>query len=99
MCSSETVLEELKRKLSPFRAVVKEIMVKAYGGVLILADFLLLLVKILYYIGEGIYRLFVPIEEKSVAGEIVLVRRVTFSAYVHFAAPVQEYKIHTSSEK
>ncbi|XP_076671590.1 17-beta-hydroxysteroid dehydrogenase 13-like isoform X2 [Andrena cerasifolii] len=54
-------------------AVVKEIMVKAYGGVLILADFLLLLVKVLYYIGEGIYRLFVPVEEKSVAGEIVLV--------------------------
>ncbi|XP_076244046.1 short-chain dehydrogenase/reductase family 16C member 6-like isoform X2 [Calliopsis andreniformis] len=48
-------------------------MVKAYGGVLIVADVLLLLIKILYYILEGIYRLFVPFEEKSVAGEIVLV--------------------------
>ncbi|XP_076168921.1 short-chain dehydrogenase/reductase family 16C member 6-like isoform X1 [Ptiloglossa arizonensis] len=51
----------------------QEIMVKAYGGVLILADVLLLLLKTLYYIGEGIYRLFVPVEEKNVAGEIVLV--------------------------
>lgn len=48
-------------------------MVKAYGGVLIVADVLLLILKLLYYIGEGIYRLFVPVEEKSVAGEIVLV--------------------------
>lgn len=56
-----------------FRTGAQGIMVKAYGGVLILADFLLLLIKILYYIGEGIYRLFVPAEEKSVAGEIVLV--------------------------
>ncbi|KOC62508.1 Short-chain dehydrogenase/reductase family 16C member 6 [Habropoda laboriosa] len=48
-------------------------MVRAYGGVLVLADVLLLLLKILYYIGEGIYRLLVPVEEKSVAGEIVLV--------------------------
>ncbi|XP_043264380.1 short-chain dehydrogenase/reductase family 16C member 6-like isoform X3 [Colletes gigas] len=51
----------------------QETMVKAYGGVLILTDVLLLLVKILYFIGEGIYRLFVPAEEKNVAGEIVLI--------------------------
>ncbi|CAK9828709.1 Short-chain dehydrogenase/reductase family 16C member 6 [Anthophora retusa] len=55
------------------RTVLREIMVRAYGGVLVLADVLLLLLKILYYIGEGIYRLIVPVEEKSVAGEIVLV--------------------------
>lgn len=48
-------------------------MVKAYGGLLILMDVLLILVKTLYYIGESLYRLFVPIPEKSVAGEIVLV--------------------------
>lgn len=48
-------------------------MVKAYGGMVILADVLLLLLKILYFMGEGIYRLFVPVEEKNVAGEIVLV--------------------------
>lgn len=46
---------------------------KAYGGVLLVADVLLLILKVLYYIGEAIYRIIVPIEEKSVAGEIVLV--------------------------
>lgn len=55
------------------RATFQEIMVKACGGVLIVADVLLLLLKIFCYIVEGIYRLFVPVEEKSVAGEIVLV--------------------------
>ncbi|XP_003707776.1 short-chain dehydrogenase/reductase family 16C member 6 isoform X2 [Megachile rotundata] len=55
------------------RVTFKEIMAKAYGGVLIVADVLLLLLKILCYIVEGVYRLFVPVEEKSVAGEIVLV--------------------------
>lgn len=48
-------------------------MVKAYGGALIALDVVMVLLKMLYYIGEGIYRLFVPVEEKSVAGEIVLV--------------------------
>lgn len=48
-------------------------MVKAYGGILLLADVLLLILKMLYYIFESIYRLFVSIEEKSVAGEIVLI--------------------------
>lgn len=48
-------------------------MVKAYGGALIIADALLLLLKILYYILESVYRFFVPVEEKSVAGEIVLI--------------------------
>ncbi|XP_029048367.2 short-chain dehydrogenase/reductase family 16C member 6-like isoform X1 [Osmia bicornis bicornis] len=55
------------------RATFQEIMVKAYGGVLIVADALLLLLKILCYIVEATYRLFVPVEEKSVLGEIVLV--------------------------
>ncbi|XP_066581195.1 short-chain dehydrogenase/reductase family 16C member 6-like isoform X2 [Prorops nasuta] len=48
-------------------------MVKAYGGALVLVDAVVLLLKILYYIGESIYRFFVPLEEKSVAGEIVLI--------------------------
>ncbi|XP_020289483.1 short-chain dehydrogenase/reductase family 16C member 6-like isoform X2 [Pseudomyrmex gracilis] len=48
-------------------------MVKAYNGALVLADVLLLILKILYYICESVYRFFVPAEEKSVAGEIVLI--------------------------
>jgi hypothetical protein len=49
-------------------------MVKAYQGAVIIADVLLLILKILYFILEGIYRCIVPVDEKSVAGEIVLVR-------------------------
>jgi len=49
-------------------------MVKAYNGALILADILLLILKILYYICESVYKFFIPTKEKSVAGEIVLVR-------------------------
>jgi len=48
-------------------------MVKAYNGALILADVLLLILKILYYICESVYKFFVPPEEKSVVGEIVLI--------------------------
>lgn len=48
-------------------------MVKAYDGALIIADIFLVLLKIFYHIIEGIYRYFVPVDEKSVAGEIVLV--------------------------
>ncbi|XP_033208954.1 short-chain dehydrogenase/reductase family 16C member 6-like [Belonocnema kinseyi] len=48
-------------------------MVNAYGGVIIVADVLLLFLKIIFYLFESIYRFFVPAEEKSVAGEIVLV--------------------------
>lgn len=48
-------------------------MVNAYGGVLILADILLLIVKVIYIVLEATYRLLVPVEEKSVAGEIVLI--------------------------
>lgn len=48
-------------------------MVNAYGGVLIVADVLMLIIKIIFYLFESIYRFFVPAEEKSVAGEIVLV--------------------------
>ncbi|XP_025157211.1 short-chain dehydrogenase/reductase family 16C member 6 [Harpegnathos saltator] len=36
-------------------------------------EFLFLILKIFYYICEGVYRLIVPREEKSVVGEIVLV--------------------------
>lgn len=48
-------------------------MVKAYDAVLILADVCLLFVKILCSIIESTYRLFVPVREKSIAGEIILV--------------------------
>ncbi|KAM0726586.1 Short-chain dehydrogenase/reductase family 16C member 6 [Formica fusca] len=48
-------------------------MVKAYNGALVLADVLLLILKILYYICESVYKFFVPTEEKSVTGEIVLI--------------------------
>lgn len=48
-------------------------MVKAYNGALLLADVLLLILKILYYICESVYKFFVPTEEKSVVGEIVLI--------------------------
>ncbi|XP_011640986.1 short-chain dehydrogenase/reductase family 16C member 6 isoform X3 [Pogonomyrmex barbatus] len=48
-------------------------MVKAYNGALVLADILLVISKILYYICESVYKFFVPPEEKSVAGEIVLI--------------------------
>lgn len=40
---------------------------------MILLDFLLVLLKMIYFIGESIYKLFVPAAEKNVAGEIVLV--------------------------
>ncbi|XP_014481189.1 PREDICTED: short-chain dehydrogenase/reductase family 16C member 6-like [Dinoponera quadriceps] len=48
-------------------------MIKAYNGALVLADVLLLILKILYYICESVYKFFVPTEEKSVVGEIVLI--------------------------
>ncbi|OXU28764.1 hypothetical protein TSAR_003283 [Trichomalopsis sarcophagae] len=47
-------------------------MVKAYSGALVIADVLLLLLKVLYCILEGVYRFFLPADEQSVAGEIVL---------------------------
>lgn len=49
------------------------IMEKACNGVLFLADIVLLVLKVLYYICESVYKFFVPTEEKSVVGEIVLV--------------------------
>lgn len=48
-------------------------MVNAYGGVQIVTEVLMLLLKVVFYLFESIYRFFVPVEEKSVAGEIVLV--------------------------
>ncbi|EFN77115.1 short-chain dehydrogenase/reductase family 16C member 6 isoform X2 [Harpegnathos saltator] len=48
-------------------------MIKAYNGALVLANVLLLVLKILYYICESVYKFFVPTEEKSVVGEIVLI--------------------------
>ena len=49
------------------------VMVKAYEGALILADVCLLIVKMLFWLLESIYRTIVPPEEINVAGEIVLV--------------------------
>lgn len=60
-------------KITICRAEYQAAMVKAYNGALVLADILLLILKILYYICESVYRFFIPSEEKSVAGEIVLV--------------------------
>ncbi|XP_057330326.1 short-chain dehydrogenase/reductase family 16C member 6-like [Microplitis mediator] len=48
-------------------------MVTAYEAISIAADLCLLLIKVFYYTIESTYRLIVPIEEKSVAGEIVLI--------------------------
>ncbi|KAH0549463.1 short-chain dehydrogenase/reductase family 16C member 6-like [Cotesia glomerata] len=48
-------------------------MVTAYEAITIAADTCLLLLKIIYYIIESAYRLIVPVEEKNVAGEIVLI--------------------------
>nr|XP_012215645.1 PREDICTED: short-chain dehydrogenase/reductase family 16C member 6-like [Linepithema humile] len=39
----------------------------------LLAEIFVLLFKVLYYICESVYKLFAPVKEKSVAGEIVLV--------------------------
>ncbi|XP_015518483.2 epidermal retinol dehydrogenase 2 isoform X1 [Neodiprion pinetum] len=49
------------------------IMVTAYAGIAIFADIFLFLVKVTYFIVEGTFRIFFPVEEKSVAGEIVLI--------------------------
>ncbi|XP_043285438.1 epidermal retinol dehydrogenase 2-like [Venturia canescens] len=48
-------------------------MVKAYEGAVIVLDVLLLLVRIVFWTLEGIFRMIVPCEERNVAGEIVLV--------------------------
>lgn len=49
----------------------KGIMIKAYGTVLI--DVLLLLSTMLWDIAKEIYRLWIPVAEKDVTGEVVLV--------------------------
>ncbi|XP_014486626.1 PREDICTED: 17-beta-hydroxysteroid dehydrogenase 13-like isoform X2 [Dinoponera quadriceps] len=49
------------------------IVLKACNGVLFLADVLLLILKIAYYICGSVCKFFVPTQEKSVAGEIVLI--------------------------
>ncbi|XP_043593282.1 short-chain dehydrogenase/reductase family 16C member 6 isoform X1 [Bombus pyrosoma] len=48
-------------------------MVQVQEALLVLLDTLLLVLKILYDIALGIYRLCIPVEEKSVIGEIVLI--------------------------
>ncbi|KAK2580537.1 hypothetical protein KPH14_007672 [Odynerus spinipes] len=55
------------------RTVLQTTMAQVYTGALVVADVLLLLLKIFYFIGDAIYRLFVPTKEKDVTGEIVLV--------------------------
>ncbi|XP_011699709.1 PREDICTED: short-chain dehydrogenase/reductase family 16C member 6-like, partial [Wasmannia auropunctata] len=47
--------------------------VKAYNTLLFLAEILLLVLKIVYYICENVYRLIVPPKKKDVDGEIVLI--------------------------
>ena len=51
-------------------------MVQAYDGLLLAADVFVLFLKVFYYILESTYRLFFPVEEKSVAGEIALVKKI-----------------------
>lgn len=48
-------------------------MVKAYDGAMMLLEVIVLLLKIGFYYLESLYRFFFPVDEKSVAGEIVLV--------------------------
>ncbi|XP_071627291.1 short-chain dehydrogenase/reductase family 16C member 6-like isoform X2 [Temnothorax longispinosus] len=49
------------------------IVIKTYNMLLFLAELLFLILKVVYYICEDIYRLIVPTKKKSVAGEIVLI--------------------------
>ncbi|XP_032678940.1 17-beta-hydroxysteroid dehydrogenase 13-like [Odontomachus brunneus] len=49
------------------------IIVKAYNGVLVLTDILLLILKILCHICGSVYKFFVSAEEKKVFDEIVLI--------------------------
>ncbi|XP_036139911.1 short-chain dehydrogenase/reductase family 16C member 6 isoform X2 [Monomorium pharaonis] len=48
-------------------------MIKTYNILYLLAEILLLILKIVYYICEDIYKLIVPTKMKSVVGEIVLI--------------------------
>ncbi|KAL6437448.1 hypothetical protein ACFW04_005139 [Cataglyphis niger] len=48
-------------------------MKKLYDGVLLLAEILFLILKVLYFFCESIFTIFIPRTRKSVAGEIVLV--------------------------
>jgi len=47
-------------------------------SLLLLAEILLLILKVIYYICKDVYRLIIPLKKKSVAGEIVLVRTILF---------------------
>lgn len=49
------------------------ILIKTYNILRLLAEILLLILKIIYYICEDICKLIVPTKKKSVAGEIVLI--------------------------
>ncbi|CAL1687949.1 unnamed protein product [Lasius platythorax] len=49
------------------------IMTKIYDGLLLLAEILFLIFKVLYFICESICTMFIPVTRKSVTGEIVLV--------------------------
>ncbi|XP_071581731.1 17-beta-hydroxysteroid dehydrogenase 13-like [Temnothorax nylanderi] len=52
---------------------MKTIMIQTYNMLLLLAEILFLILKVVYYICEDVYRLIVPTKKKSVAGEIVLI--------------------------
>jgi len=56
------------------KSLIFQITVKIYNILLFLAEILLLILKVIYYICEDVYRLIIPPKKKSVAGEIVLVR-------------------------
>ncbi|XP_050452080.1 17-beta-hydroxysteroid dehydrogenase 13-like isoform X2 [Cataglyphis hispanica] len=48
-------------------------MKKLYDGMLLLAEILFLILKVLYFFCESIFTIFIPATRKSVAGEVVLV--------------------------
>jgi len=55
-------------------------------SLLLLAEILLLILKVVYYICKDVYRLIIPPKIKSVAGEIVLVRTkflIHMHSYIH----------------
>ncbi|XP_050452082.1 17-beta-hydroxysteroid dehydrogenase 13-like isoform X4 [Cataglyphis hispanica] len=48
-------------------------MKKLYDGMLLLAEILFLILKVLYFFCESVFTIFIPTTRKSVAGEVVLI--------------------------
>ncbi|XP_011692756.1 PREDICTED: uncharacterized protein LOC105452902 [Wasmannia auropunctata] len=78
--TTESSSEQIEKKfnMSHYKTIMdsknsQTIGVKAYNTLLFLAEILLLVLKIVYYICETVYRLIVPPKKKDIAGEIVLI--------------------------